>query len=182
MADQKISNMPAASTLTGAELLAGVQSAANVKVTVDQVSAATLATKACFSAYPSADQTGIATATFTKIDMNTEAFDVGGYYNTTNKRWTPPAGKVRISIKATGGATQVAFADFLVTLYKNGSRYRDGTPGYVIVANAGSSSGTWIDDANGTDYYEAYIILVTASTGSLQTGGGQLSIFQGEQI
>jgi hypothetical protein len=37
MADTKISGMPAASALTGAELLAGVQSAANVKITVDQL-------------------------------------------------------------------------------------------------------------------------------------------------
>jgi hypothetical protein len=39
MADTKISNMTAASTLTGAELLAGVQSAENVKVTADQIKA-----------------------------------------------------------------------------------------------------------------------------------------------
>ncbi len=36
MADTKISNMTAASTLTGAELIAGVQSGANVKITADQ--------------------------------------------------------------------------------------------------------------------------------------------------
>lgn len=37
MADEKISAMPAAATLTGAELFAGVQSADNVKVTAQQI-------------------------------------------------------------------------------------------------------------------------------------------------
>ena len=37
MADEKISAMPAASALSGAELLAGVQSGANVKITATQV-------------------------------------------------------------------------------------------------------------------------------------------------
>lgn len=37
MADTKISNMTAASTLTGAELAAGVQSGANVKITTAQI-------------------------------------------------------------------------------------------------------------------------------------------------
>lgn len=37
MSDTKISAMPAASALTGAELLAGVQSAANVKITAAQI-------------------------------------------------------------------------------------------------------------------------------------------------
>lgn len=181
MADQKISNMPAASTLTGAELLAGVQSAANVKVTVDQVSAAALATKACFSACPLANQAGIATATFTKLNMDTELFDVGGYYDTTNKRWTPPAGKVRMSARMLVGAGVAASAGALLMLYKNGLRFRDATPGYAIAANDAACEGSWVVDANGTDYFEAYAIITTASTATV-LGAAQLSRFEGEQI
>lgn len=43
MADTKISDMTAAGTLSGSELIPGVQSAGNVKLTVDQVKAYVLA-------------------------------------------------------------------------------------------------------------------------------------------
>ncbi len=43
MADLKISAMPAASALSGPELLAGVQSAANVKITAAQIKTLTSA-------------------------------------------------------------------------------------------------------------------------------------------
>ena len=40
------------------------------------------------------DQTGVASATTTLISFNNEAFDDGNCFDTTNARWTPPAGLV----------------------------------------------------------------------------------------
>ena len=70
MADQKISAMPSATTLTGAELIPMVQDGANVKATLDQVKAA----GRTFGAFSStADQTGSITVgtalTYTGTDI-----------------------------------------------------------------------------------------------------------------
>lgn len=70
MADQKISAMPSASALTGAELIPMVQSGANVKATLDVLKAAGRA----YGAFSSAvDQTGSITAgtalTFSATDV-----------------------------------------------------------------------------------------------------------------
>lgn len=70
MADQKISAMPSASTLTGAELVPLVQSGANVKATLDTIRAYD-SSYGAFSS--SADQTGSVSAgtamTFTGTDV-----------------------------------------------------------------------------------------------------------------
>lgn len=70
MADQKISAMPNAATLTGAELVPMVQGGANVKTTLDAIKAA----GRTFGAFSSAnDQTGSITSgtvmTFTATDI-----------------------------------------------------------------------------------------------------------------
>lgn len=70
MADQKISAMPTAATLTGAELIPMVQGGANVKATLDTLKAA----GRTFGAFSStADQTGSVSAgtvmTFTGTDI-----------------------------------------------------------------------------------------------------------------
>lgn len=70
MADQKISAMPNAATLTGAELVPMVQDGANVKTTLDAIKAA----GRTFGAFSSAnDQTGSITSgtvmTFTATDI-----------------------------------------------------------------------------------------------------------------
>lgn len=70
MADQKISAMPSASTLTGAELVPMVQGGANVQATLDQIKAA----GRTFGAFSSSStQTGSISAgtvmTFTGVDV-----------------------------------------------------------------------------------------------------------------
>src|SRR5215467_1404677 len=75
----------------------------------------------CFSANKNAtDQTGIADNTFTKITFTTEEFDVGGFYDAANSKWTPPSGKNMIigSVRLNSGVDQqIAF----ISIYKNGS-------------------------------------------------------------
>lgn len=70
MADQKISAMPTAATLTGAELIPMVQSGANVKATLDTIRAYD-ASYGAFSS--SADQTGSISAgtvmTYNSVDV-----------------------------------------------------------------------------------------------------------------
>lgn len=103
-----------------------------------------------------ADQTGVADATATKIAFDTEAADVGGYYdNATNFRWTPPAGLVTMQLQLVLSGTYLASGLIRALIYKNGSSFAFST------SRTGTTTGggTFIavtDIANGTDYYEAW--------------------------
>lgn len=54
-----------------------------------------LSTLPAFLATKSANQTGVADATFTQITFDQESFDVGSYF--ASNTWTPPAGRVLIA-------------------------------------------------------------------------------------
>jgi hypothetical protein len=125
------------------------------------------------------DQTGIASATATKLTFATESFDVGSHYNTTNSRWTPPAGKVRISAAAVqNGGVDGEVVQLMI--YKNGVEFaRDmRTPG------ASGTSGVAVtvsDSASGTDFYEVYFQFSGAGTRTVN-GGSWVTWFSGEMI
>lgn len=119
------------------------------------------AAKASFSAHKNAvDQTGIADVTQTKVTFGTEVYDVGGYFDAaTNYRWTPPAGKVRLIFGARLAGTTPATT--VVYIFKNGANFRQ------LVNNNFVSDDMLLvvvdDDANGTDYYEAFVYMDVAS-------------------
>jgi len=141
---------------------------------------ANLAGRACFSAHKNnTDQTGIAANTFTKLTFGTETFDVGGYFDTTNARWTPPAGKVRLSggfyVASGGGSSGLVLA----CLYKNGALFKQ----FIFGATSDAQAGffTALDAPNGTDYYEFFCYAPSASTYSV-SGHPANTHFSGEQI
>ena len=65
------------------------------------------------------NQTGITTAALTKLTFTTEAQDAGGFYDSTNSIWTPPAGKVMIVLTARSVGS--AAAQVGTQIYKNGA-------------------------------------------------------------
>jgi hypothetical protein len=75
-----------------------------------------------FSAYLSSSQS-ISSSTFTKVQCNTEEFDTNSNYdNATNYRFTPTvAGYYQISGCINFSSTTKA--EFLTTIYKNGSEF-----------------------------------------------------------
>jgi len=80
----------------------------------------------------------------------------GGWYNTANGRFTPPAGRYRIfgavGSGSSGGATQVS-----VILEKNGTTTIIGASQTPAAANwNGDPAVDAILDANGTDYFQIY--------------------------
>lgn len=99
------------------------------------------------------DQAGIVTSTFTLITWPAEIFDINSEF--ASNKWTPSARVVRMTAclrfndVADGAAGTVA-------LYKNGSLFKVG--GLIARGASGDHTavGTWIDKANGTDYYEIY--------------------------
>ena len=125
-----------------------------------------------FMAYLSTDQTGITTATPTKITFQTELFDTNANYdNVTNYRFTPTvAGKYLLQTAAAcKGATGTTSLTVLY-LYKNGEAFAKVMDRYptVVPTNTATNSSPLmcIVDANGTtDYFEIYLA-VTVSTGT----------------
>lgn len=130
-----------------------------------------------FRARSNAGHTGIASATNTVVQMDTEDHDVGSHYNTTNYRWTPPAGAVRISLGlALTGLTAATTAHAMI--WKNGSQIARGS----MVADAGGAAApfTSINDvASGSDYYEAYVL--GTSAGTISVAAAASTRFSGEQ-
>ena len=123
-----------------------------------------------FAAYNSASQTGVAAATPTKITMTTENFDLGGYYDSANSKWTPPPGRVQISGAATVIAGVAAGATLAVQLWKNGSYYRSLGGGSVPTNIISGATGAIVDIANGSDYYELYFYADGAGTKTIAAG------------
>ena len=128
-----------------------------------------------FEAYQSAVQTGVGDASWTKLTMNTEAFDTDSMYdNSSNYRFTPTtAGKYFVYVNAgmfseTSNKMNVAN----VAIYKNGSIYKISN----ITFNSGSDVANEVNATvcavvtfNGSsDYVEAYARSnVTSGTSTL---------------
>lgn len=96
----------------------------------------------------------IGSNTTTKINFDTESWDIGNKYDTTNKRWTPPAGYVHLYCQIEPSAVD-QFAE-AVYIYKNGAAAARFTGRYASNSNA-SLAVNYDDLANGTDYYECYV-------------------------
>ncbi len=163
-------------TTTGAAIITGgmgVGGAVNIggalNVTGDTAANKFTATnQPCFSATKNnTTQTGIASVTFTKLTFTTEVFDIGGYYDASTSKWTPPAGMVHISA-ASGVIGATATFLMVLAIYKNGVRYKDGI-NTSASATEDAISVHIIDRANGTDYYEVFLY---ATGGALTADGG----------
>lgn len=114
----------------------------------------------------------VTSASTALLPVATENFDVGSFYNntTTNYKWTPPSGVVQINGMARGlsnGASQ-SFTGALILL-KNGSEViRAG----LTFAGSGSPNEpaatiAYVDEANGTDYYQLAVAGVASFTGNV---------------
>lgn len=131
--------------------------------------AASAAPRVAFMAHRNnSDQTGIATGVATKVAANSQVFDQGGFYSTATARWTPSAGRYRITGAALFSAAVVDQQQYRAMVYKNGALFRQS-----IVLASGTADVTALvsasDVANGTDYYEFFV--QGAGTGSKTISG-----------
>lgn len=148
-------------------------------ITTPSVGGITMPTFGAFSAHKNTtNQTGIATTTFTKITFTTELFDQGSYYDAPNSKWTPPAGYVHMVIAAYLNTVTIG-SPCVVSLYKNGARFKDAN--FTAAGTGDCGIVTVIDLANGTDYYEVYVYLTTATTGTV-IGDTYASFFMGHMV
>jgi hypothetical protein len=128
-----------------------------------------------FSAYNSSTQT-LSSATYTKIQFQTEEFDTANCFdNSTNYRFTPNvAGYYQIG----GGISSASSATgIIVNLYKNGSSHRLlYFNGFGDFSRSNGGFGSALVYMNGsTDYVELYGYF---TTGQSVTTGVNSSYFQ----
>ena len=117
MADQKISAMPNAATLTGAELVPLVQSGANVKSTLSGLTAFSRGNAGAYSS--TLTQTG-STTVGTALTFNTTDF-AGGITLASNTRLTAPvAGTYNLQFSVQLQTTDTAPQDAYIWLRING--------------------------------------------------------------
>lgn len=112
-----------------------------------------------FSVRQAGGQT-LGAATATKVAFDTVIRSTN--WNAANNRWIPPAGPVFMSASVTLLTGTVSREIFI---YKNGSICTRVNSGGVTGTTGTNISVGLYDDANGTDYYEVYMMTNT-------TGGG----------
>jgi Pectate lyase superfamily protein len=134
---------------------------------------------AMFHATMSADQASWPAGTFIKILFNTAVSNIGGHYNTSLQRWTPPPGRILITAQ-TWSTNAVAATTLQLALYKNGAIYRQAitVSGQVFDGN----SITVIDVANGTDYYECFFQFGAVAGGGATMLSGNNTWFAGASL
>ncbi len=137
--------------------------------------------KASFSAHKNAtDQTGVLPGTDTKVTATTELYDVGSYYDAANSKWTPPAGKVIVGGHAYITVNVVDQNPTVGIIYKNGARFKIA----VITSSGTQAQGALVvaeDDANGTDFYELYVLVGGAGNKTID-GTSPLTYFWGSSV
>ena len=135
-----------------------------------------LPTGPAFSAYQSTLQ-AVATATFTKLQFQTEEFDTASGFDTANGRFTPKvAGYYAINA---GVSYAAAVAPAICSIYKNGSEYKRGH--HANSSTIGSTVQCLVYLNGSTDYVEAYAY--QGSGGSVNTSAdSKMTYFQGVRL
>lgn len=120
-----------------------------------------------------ADNVSLPNDTWTRVQYNTEEFDVGGYYdNSTNYRFTPlVAGKYMITARAYITWGSAATENIRIAIYKNGSEHRMNNRYAGSTTLYGTVQINSLVEFNGsTDYVEIYVRQNTSSDAVYYTG------------
>jgi hypothetical protein len=133
-----------------------------------------------FSAYLSSNQS-ISTASFTKIQFDTETYDTNGTYdNSSNYRFTPAvAGKYLIFANMYLNSLTDG-KNVRLDLYKNGASIAFGRTDSAKVGSSVSVNFSYADSANTTDYYELFVY--HNEGGSLNVASGRRTSFGANKI
>jgi hypothetical protein len=116
-------------TVNPANASVGTSQLVDGAVTSDKLASGAVANTPAFEATITTEQNP-SDNTYTKINFDSEVFDVGGVYDTSNKRFTPGvAGKYYIYGNSTlGSSSNTTLISAFFSIYKNGSLYK---PSYV---------------------------------------------------
>jgi hypothetical protein len=158
MADQKISAMPSASTLTGAELVPLVQGGANVQATLSTI-------RAFDNAYgawsDSTDQTGSITSG-TPVTYNTQDVSDGVTLVNNSEITVPNTGKYNLQFSFQFKNLENAQQEVVIWLRVNGSDLANSATIYTVPARKNASINgynvaalTFLLDLTANDHVEA---------------------------
>ena len=125
----------------------------------------------------SSNQTSVSSATYTKVQFNSEDTDVtaSGTWDSTNYRWTPGlSGKYFLSLNIELVSASDTAKQCQMLIYKNGSilTYAYLNMNAFDLRSGGSQAlgASAIDYANSTDYYEGFVYMqVNSGTASVRT-------------
>ena len=117
----------------------------------------------------------VSASTWTVLSCATEDFDIGGYYDNSTYKWTPPSGsKFYIHFQVRNNTGQ----DYMYcAIYKNGTT--EIAMAQAAINSAGILSSGTIIEPNGTDYYQLY---VNPGASSLIAAGQGFTFFEGFKL
>lgn len=121
-----------------------------------------------FSAYRTGGNQSLTTATYTKIQLNTEEYDTNSNFDSsTNYRFTPTvAGYYQIS--GSVGLTGTNITRILCAIYKNGSEYFRGQDASANLSQVTVSGLVYFNGS--TDYIELYVFATFVGTSDISSG------------
>jgi len=170
-------------TINGTGTITGISAGGlpDAIITQPELASGVGGTGPAFSAYLASAQS-VTSTTYTKAQINTEEFDTNSNYdNSTNYRFTPTvAGYYQIDgclgFATTGSISGGCFC----TIYKNGSRFKDGifttgtqgTNFYSVVSSLIYFNGS-------SDYIELWGYVTATGTITFNVNSGTVSYFQG---
>ena len=133
-----------------------------------------------FSVYLGSSQT-ITSATYTKVQLNTERFDTNN--NFASSRFTPTiAGYYQVSGQTSFGGYSSTGLSF-PAIYKNGSRFKDGGACPFDASDGQYANVSCLIYLNGsTDYIELYVFQRSLSTRDLNVGDAARVYFTAAMI
>ena len=132
-----------------------------------------------FSAYRTAN-INFTHNTQSKVPLDTETFDIGGYFDSaTNYRFQPKtAGYYQISASVSASLTGVP-SGFYCSIYKNGSMYAVGSRHSPVTGNNASSVSSLVYLNGDTDYVELYVFAFDNLATPQITGGSEKTFLTG---
>lgn len=133
-----------------------------------------------FRAYMGSTQT-ISTASATKLNFDTESYDTGSNYDTSNYRFTPTtAGKylVTTSVRLSGAVT---ITNVQLYIYKNGSVYNRSTQGFNGDSGQMITNTDTVEMNGSSDYIEMYFYHNQGSNLDI-SGSAQNTYFNGFKL
>ena len=164
----------------GSVTLQEAVTASNLTITVPAVTGTMLTTETpfsngqgpAFSAKLSADQTGVAQGTWTKLQLATEVFDTNNNFDsTTNYRFTPTVAGYYLITANIGFANDIT-GQMVGAIYKNGSSYNVFVQTVGQITNPAFTGSNTIYMNGSTDYIELYGFIDSANARGFQSEGG----------
>ena len=130
-----------------------------------------------------ADNIALTNNTFTKVQFNSEEFDVGGYYDsTTNYRYTPQvAGKYLIYGRVYITYASEATENLYIAIYKNGTAAQQFARSDDSSLYGSVQISSLIEMNGSSDYVEIYT-KASISSNAVYYSGGTLGEFSGYRI